>query len=306
MDPAISVVVPTYNGGAHIVSTLSSLAKQTYSRFEVVVVVDGSQDGTAQTIAKADLPLSMVVHEQENKGRAGARNAGLSLSKADYVVFLDDDVQASDTLIECYAKLIREGHVVVVGSIYPLYKIENEYSRYSSYLNLKWNADLPSGGGFLDRPYLSAANFMIKKSLMVEMGGFDSALNDAEDFDLAIRLKEAGTSIYFDPAPKVGHLIHANFHVHMKRLLQYKAFYRVLLARNSAAAKYVDLNHVRNGFFRKWVYTLLSGRTLVSLIDSGVFRIIPAPLRFKLYDVVLTAYVMHNSLSAEHTKEKLN
>lgn len=91
--PKVSVIIPTYNHKEALRETLQSLAQQTYPShcFEVVIVDDGSMDGT-QEIATENFPFTLRYIQQNNQGDAAARNFGAQQSQADVLVFLDDDI----------------------------------------------------------------------------------------------------------------------------------------------------------------------------------------------------------------------
>lgn len=89
----VSVIIPTYNRKDSLRGTLDSLAQQTYpsDRFEVIIVDDGSADGTAE-VATEVFPFTLRYFRQNNQGDAAARNVGAQESQADFLVFLDDDI----------------------------------------------------------------------------------------------------------------------------------------------------------------------------------------------------------------------
>ena len=89
----VSVIIPTYNRKSLLRETLASLAKQTYPGdcFEVIIVDDGSTDGTEEIITET-FPFTLRYFWQGNQGDAAARNVGVQQSQADYLVFLDDDI----------------------------------------------------------------------------------------------------------------------------------------------------------------------------------------------------------------------
>lgn len=106
----ISIIIPLYNAEQYIAETLESVLSQTYSDWECIVVDDGSTDNSANIVTeytKRDSRFSYF--KQENGGPSKARNYGLSLSKGEYIQFLDaDDVllpERFDVLIQEYAKL---------------------------------------------------------------------------------------------------------------------------------------------------------------------------------------------------------
>src|SRR5579871_3087260 len=93
----LSVVIPTYNRKESLRRTLDGLARQTYpfSEFEVVVVSDGSTDGTAEMLAQymQTAPYALCAITQANGGPSRARNRGIREARYDVIVFLDDDVE---------------------------------------------------------------------------------------------------------------------------------------------------------------------------------------------------------------------
>ncbi len=91
--PTVSVIIPTYNRKDMLRETLNSLAQQTYpsNHFEVIVVDDGSTDGTV-AVAAETFPFILRYFWQSNQGDAAARNLGAQQSQADILVFLDDDI----------------------------------------------------------------------------------------------------------------------------------------------------------------------------------------------------------------------
>src|SRR5579871_1681892 len=92
-SPFISVIIPTYNRREILGQTLQALGKQNYrsDRFEVLVTVDGSTDGTNLTLESLHLPFLVRTFYQTNRGPASARNVGIRNAKGDLVIFLDDD-----------------------------------------------------------------------------------------------------------------------------------------------------------------------------------------------------------------------
>jgi hypothetical protein len=89
--PAVSVVIPLYNKRSTIERSLSSVFAQTFGDFEVVVVDDGSQDGSAEFVAERFVDSRLRLHRQTNAGPGAARNAGLALSRGALITFLDAD-----------------------------------------------------------------------------------------------------------------------------------------------------------------------------------------------------------------------
>src|SRR5947209_4843962 len=102
--PRLSVIIPTYNRRPILERCLGALARQTVGSeaFEVIVVDDGSSDGTLAALAEwaRALPYVLRPEAQENQGPAAARNRGLAAARAPWVLFLGDDILATPALIE--------------------------------------------------------------------------------------------------------------------------------------------------------------------------------------------------------------
>ncbi|MGN2390562.1 glycosyltransferase family 2 protein [Pelomicrobium sp. G1] len=87
--PEVSVIVPTFNSERFIAQTIGSVFAQTFRGFEILVVDDGSIDGTIAAIPKNDPRVR--IFRQENAGVAAARNTGIKNAKGRYIAFLDHD-----------------------------------------------------------------------------------------------------------------------------------------------------------------------------------------------------------------------
>lgn len=91
--PAVSVIIPSYNLGKYLPETLESVAAQTFTDWECIIVENGSKDGSPQIVSDwcARDPRFVAEIFSENKGVAAARNRGLELAKGEYILFLDAD-----------------------------------------------------------------------------------------------------------------------------------------------------------------------------------------------------------------------
>ncbi len=112
-----SIVIPVYNVELYLDRCLESVIKQTFSDYEIILVDDGSTDGSGAICDKygAQLPNCTIIH-QKNKGLSVARNTGLSESKGEYVYFLDSDDAIEATLFDELNRVIEKNHDIdVVG-----------------------------------------------------------------------------------------------------------------------------------------------------------------------------------------------
>lgn len=100
-NPLISIVIPLYNSEKFIEETIDSVLKQTYKRFEVLIINDRSSDNSVILIDKmvGNDTRFTIIHLQKNQGVANARNVGIEKAKGEYIAFLDsDDVWDNDKL----------------------------------------------------------------------------------------------------------------------------------------------------------------------------------------------------------------
>jgi glycosyltransferase involved in cell wall biosynthesis len=282
----LSIVIPTYQGENRIHHVLNSLKNQTYKDFEVIVVIDGSNDGTEEIVKPYQSELSLKIISQENMGRAGSRNSGAKYASGEFIIFFDDDVIVPSNVVANYFALARV-HNVVQGSVYPVYDRNSEIVKYSSFLNGKWSGKLFEDQ-FCLNPYLSASNFLIRKSTFNQVNGFDVRFRDAEDMDLAIRLMESSEKIFLTNKTSVGHKLQDNFADYSKRIVQYRRARKMLYELNPYTIKYFPSNHDIVEWKKK-IYKAISSPSWLQAMDAGYFRILPKKIRFKLYDILLTA-----------------
>ena len=116
-NPLISVVLPTYNVAQYLQQCLESVAAQTYSNIEVIVIIDGATDGSyeiAKDFCKTDNRFS--VYWQENAGSGPARNAGLAHCHGEFVMFVDPDDWIEPELLEKLYEAQNQGNYDLVAS----------------------------------------------------------------------------------------------------------------------------------------------------------------------------------------------
>jgi glycosyltransferase involved in cell wall biosynthesis/peptidoglycan/xylan/chitin deacetylase (PgdA/CDA1 family) len=202
--PRFSVVIPTYERRDVVLSSVQSLAAQSERSFEVVVVVDGSTDGTAPALRALNPPFPLAVIEQPNAGPAAARNAGAERARGELLLFLDDDMEAGPRLLEKHDASHREGVDVVFGHI-PLHprSADNVVSRAVGAWAENRGRRLAERPRQLPLSELITGQMSIDRKLFMRIGGFDTRFTRGgtfgnEDHDLAARLLEKGCVIAFD------------------------------------------------------------------------------------------------------------
>jgi GT2 family glycosyltransferase len=205
----LSVVIPTYNRRDLIARTLPTVLTQgcPADDYEVVVVVDGSTDGTAELLRGIKASCSLRVLEQVNRGTAAARNAGIYASRGEIVLVLDDDIICGPALISRHAAAHRDkdpcvviGCSLVAPESRPGLATEIARAWYRNYFDrLKLDGEPKS-----QYEVWVHSNFSAPRDLLLAHHAYDESLvNWVEDADLAIRLWNAGVPFRFEPAALV-------------------------------------------------------------------------------------------------------
>lgn len=100
-NPKVSIIIPAYNTRDVINRTLHSVEQQTYSNYEMIIVNDGSTDGTKEFLDKYGSSRdNVIIYHQENKGVSAARNIGIELASGEFICFLDSDDTYESTFLE--------------------------------------------------------------------------------------------------------------------------------------------------------------------------------------------------------------
>ena len=132
--PVFSVIVPVYNVERYLKKSLSSILNQGFKDFELILVDDGSADGSRavlETFAATDARV-IVLHNDANCGAAEARNRGIDIARGKYLCFVDaDDFIENDYLSHFYDALQEEDYDFIKCSVYEEYYDSNENPRYS-------------------------------------------------------------------------------------------------------------------------------------------------------------------------------
>ncbi|HZH58307.1 MAG TPA: glycosyltransferase [Metabacillus sp.] len=118
MVPKVSVIVPVYNCEKYLLKCLESICNQTYSNIEIIIVNDGSTDNTEKIIINMkEQEHRIIYYKQENSGPSEARNKGISLSKGEYLVFIDSDDTVEPSYIEMLLNemLISKADLICCG-----------------------------------------------------------------------------------------------------------------------------------------------------------------------------------------------
>ena len=191
--PVVSVVVPTYNRLTRLRQVIAALEQQQFppSDYEIIVISDGSTDGTDEFLATLKPARTLKWLSQSNKGPAAARNLGISKASGDYIVFVDDDVVAEPVLLAEHMRAHREapGDIVVLGPlISPNGFTMSPWVRWEQNMLMKQYRSMLSGQWRPSARQFYTGNASVKRCHILAAGGFDESFRRAEDVELAYRL----------------------------------------------------------------------------------------------------------------------
>jgi len=182
MTPAISVIIPSHNRRAFLKESVQSVLDQTFNNFELIIVDDGSTDGT-QAADFDDARIQWI--KQSNQGVSAARNAGIQKSRADWLAFLDsDDLWHHDKLEK--QLLFHEGHPEL-----SLSQTEEIWMREGVRVRPLKRHQKPHGDFFIPSLKLclvSPSSVFIHSNVFSQVGHFNENLPVCEDYDLWLRI----------------------------------------------------------------------------------------------------------------------
>jgi len=200
----VSAVIPSYNRRALVFRAIDSVLSQTLPADEIIVVDDGSTDGTVEAI-RQQYGSQVIVVQQLNSGVSAARSRGVKEARGDWVAFLDSDDEWLPTKLQRQFEALGAVGEDVRACFTDCQFVENSELRQTAFE--LGRLDKRGSFGILDHPvsYVLARHavmyvqsLLADRSLIMELGGFDEAMTVSEDTDLFLRLA-LKTSICFVP-----------------------------------------------------------------------------------------------------------
>lgn len=189
-SPIVSVVMPVYNSRRYIEAAVHSILAQTLSDFELIIVDDGSSDGTAdilRRLARRDCRIRLI--QQRNTGVCGASNRGIAEARGEFFARMDhDDIALPDRLerqveyLRAYPEIVAVGAQVLMidsdGLPIRIASAPLTHEKIEEMFALDWPMFHPT--------------LMARMDVMRKLGGYREQYNSMEDLDLFIRLAEYG------------------------------------------------------------------------------------------------------------------
>lgn len=294
-----SVIIPAYNRKDQLINTLRKFSNQKYDTdlFEVIVIDDGSTDGTVDAISLfiKDSRLDINLISQENKGPAHARNRGIEASKYEYIVFLDSDCypltddwllhinnRVNDILSDGYDDFLLGGRIITPDDTLTQ-KFINGLGGYGT-------PDL-GGDGFenaSDFVSFPTTNLIIPKRTFYSVGGFDENIvfGSGEDTDLCYRLWKNGKIVsVYDPDVSIIHLHRTGF----SDLLS--TSYKRSVRRHTLLEKYGILS--KRCFRRRLIKVIAVYCLVISLLIGGFVDLrLAGVISLAVYSVLFTVFLL--------------
>ena len=200
-----SVVIPTYNRKQTLRQTLLALHRQDYSDFEIIVVDDGSTDDTREMVHQ-EFPRVHLLCQEQNRGPAAARNLGIHTAKGEIIAFTDDDCLPPDDWLTRLADGYARYPTAIGGGgslIAPTALLKTDlFAQYEHYIGGQvYHADEREYFGSIECPGGGTANTSYRRSVLLEIGGFDEEFPVAagEDADLRSRICNRGYKLFYVP-----------------------------------------------------------------------------------------------------------
>jgi len=187
----VSVIIPAYNAAKYIGEALRSVANQTFTSHEVIVINDGSPDTEELESQLKDYPANLSYLKQENRGAAAARNAGLRVASGEFVAFLDADDVWLPNFLENQMEFLKKSEADAV------YADALSFGQ-SPLAGRTFMEVQPSHGEVTPENLLAfkvtviTSTVLVRRAAVVDVGLFDETIRRGHDFDLWFRLVKRG------------------------------------------------------------------------------------------------------------------
>jgi GT2 family glycosyltransferase len=212
LPPTMTIVVPTFSRRVPVLRLLEGLGAQlaegeTGDGVDVVVVIDGSRDGTLEALRDLAYPVPIRALFHENAGQAATRNRGLREAGGEVVWFVDDDMVPTEGLVARHRMAhAQPGQRFVMGPcLHPPdgAEVTGPVRDYAE----RWFGALAEAGEVTRAFDFSAANTSGPRAIWRDIGGFEERLTGwgGEDYEIGLRILDAGVPIVFDPEAVAWH-----------------------------------------------------------------------------------------------------
>jgi len=189
----ISVIIPTYNRKHLISRAIKSVINQSFKPFEIIIVDDGSDDGTYQFINQFFREIKLI--RQSNNGVSSARNLGIKNAKGNWIAFLDSDDEWFSKKLELQKKAIDNSDKYLISHTNEIW-IRNGVRVNQMKKHQKYGGSIFEKS--LDICRISPSSVLINRKIFEDIGKFDETLKICEDYDFWLRISSKYPVLFLD------------------------------------------------------------------------------------------------------------
>lgn len=218
VSPLVSVIIPTYNRAKVLGRAIKSVLNQTYGKFELLIIDDGSVDNTKEIVEEFSDSRTFYFKHGENLGQNAALNTGLNIAKGEYISFLDSDDEWLPLMLEKQVKEFEQNRNL--GVVYTWAGIPQEDGSLKPTMEFSLSGEIYKEA--LVQGYVShMITVMVKRKFFDKIGLFDTQFTNCQDDDICLRLAK---EYRFGLIPEILAIIHmdggANLTRDSKRLAE--------------------------------------------------------------------------------------
>ncbi len=280
-EDLVTVIVVAYNESLYLPKCIPAILNQTHPHLELIVVDDGSHDGSEAIIRSFQDPRIQYIRNRENQGVARSRNIGLAAARGQFVFYTDADCTPSKNWIENgLAELKKSSEILAVeGATYYATAVTSSSDKITQN---------PDGGRYF------TCNMGYRREILEKLNGFDERYkNYFEDTDLAQRIKKYG-KIVFSPDAIV---IHQRKKKDPKKLFrEWSSRYEGLAQYYKATGKRFVVIHAEEYLLLIFPFLILLFYRIISLSDVKILPVIYAAMvvaRFRLWVTAMKERVFY-------------
>lgn len=221
VQPRVSVVIPTYNRSDFLCEAVDSVLAQTFRDFEILIVDDGSTDGTRGVVDEKYGKDSRVhyIYRENSGGPAAPRNTGIAKARGDFIALLDHDDLWLPKKLDFQIQALDEHPEASLCFSDAL--VRGKDSETSYFKMMKFEGP-PTLKRMLESDYIPSASAVVKKTCFERLGGFDETIKAADDWDMWIRVLAQYEAVFVDK-PLYVHRLHEDQMSHNKVLTRRSA-----------------------------------------------------------------------------------
>ena len=219
LNELVSVIIPVYNGEKFVASSIESVLNQSYRLIEIIVINDGSTDGTQEILNH--FAEKIIVIQQKNAGQADARNHGLTIAKGKYIALLDSDDLFAPEKLKSQISFLKKGNLDMVCTNFETIDALNTKLKNISAPHFHASNALTT---FITGNFICTSTLLFKKEWIQKVGNFDTKMKGTEDGDLWFRMLLDGARLDVIREPLVKYRIHEeNYSGRFSHMNQFRA-----------------------------------------------------------------------------------